>query len=139
MRPRKTVGPTCSHGWSLVPCATTARFSWVTTAEHVLDLLAGRAAQLDRVLAELHAGRLDQAQGLEELLHRGHAAGGRSGHGVGPAVGLVPAGHGAALDQGGRLLRRVVSLRRQLARAQRAGQHALGKRPDGHLHAHRTP
>ena len=78
----------------------------------VFDLLAGQAMQMNRVVAEFHLRRLNQSQCLEELLHCGLAGGRRSGHRVVPAVGLIPTGRGAALDQGGGLLGRVVRFRR---------------------------
>ena len=108
----------------------------------VLDFFAGSAVQLNGVLAQFHARRLDQTERLEQLLHPGNAGRGWATNGIGPAVGLVPARDGAIFDQGSRLLRRIVRLLRQSPRTERAGAHPrrewLHRHPDADGHRHRA-
>ena len=97
---------------------------------------AGGAGEGDAVLVDLHLGRRDQAEGLEELLHGAEAGRGRPLHGIGPAVGLVPAGDGAVLEQRSGLLGSGLGLGGDLARLAGAGQHAVGEGHHRHLGPH---
>src|SRR5262249_29882351 len=77
-----------------------------------------------------------QAERLEELLHRAEAGGGRPLHRVGPAVLLVPPGHGPLLEQDGRILGRGLGLRRDLPWGERAGEDPVGVRLHRHFRPH---
>ncbi len=101
--------------------------------DDVAQRLAGVAGQGDRLDADLDLRGRRQAQRLEELLHGGQAGRGRPLHRVGPAVGLVPRGHLAALEQGRRLLGVGLGLLGHLPRALGAAEHAGRERLDRHL------
>src|SRR5262245_18398200 len=85
-------------------------------------MLDDRARHSDGAVADVQLGRRREAECLEELLRAADARGAGPLHRVGPAVGGVPLGDLALLEQDGRPLGVGLGLLGNLERTARPGQ-----------------
>lgn len=90
--------------------------------QRILQAFADGAGQVDGADTDLDLRRRRETQSLEELLYRSQARGGRSLHGVNPAIVLVPLGHLPFLEVAGRPFRGGLGFLRHLPRRHRTLQ-----------------